>query len=256
MVLFAGVLRLSLPDEEERPRVTYPRLVATTVRMLVHHPVLRRRAWYGATCFAAFSTLWTTIAFLLSGAPYHYSNLVIGLFGLAGVAGVGAANLAGRLADNDRRRVTTALAAILVVASFALQAAGKTSVVLLLLGIVVLDAGVQGMQIVNQSVIYELEPEARSRINSAYMTCYFVGGAVGSVAAGSVYAAGGWDAVCLLGAGFGVLALAMTVVDRVAPARVTSARVGSVASSSARSQVAWSGRTGRQGGRVMDERGR
>ena len=74
----------------------------SSFRLLGDQPALRRRAWHGACAFAAFSVLWTSLAFLLSGAPYHYSNAVIGLFGLAGVAGVVAANLAGKLADSAR----------------------------------------------------------------------------------------------------------------------------------------------------------
>ena len=59
--------------------------------------------------FGCFSTLWTSLAFLLSGAPYNYGNGVIGLFGLSGVAGAAAASVAGRLADRGHdARVTTA----------------------------------------------------------------------------------------------------------------------------------------------------
>ena len=182
--------------------------------------MLRRRAWHGACAFACFSVLWTSLAFLLSGPPYHYSNAVIGLFGLAGVGGVAAANLAGKLADADRTVLTTVVSGILLTGSFALLAAGKTSLALLLAGIVVLDLGTQGMQITNQAIIYALRPEARSRINSAYMFCYFVGGAIGSITAGVVLASSsGWDGICILGAGFGALTLAMTLVDRIWPAR-------------------------------------
>lgn len=221
MVAFAALLWRILPREGARPHVPFGRMVASSFRLLVDEPMLRRRAWHGAWVFAAFSVLWTSLAFLLSGPPYHYSNVVIGLFGLAGVAGVGAANLAGKLADADRTPVTTVVCAVLLTGSFALLAAGRTSLGMLLAGIVVLDIGTQGMQITNQAVIYALRPEARSRINSAYMFCYFVGGAVGSVAAGSVLAAAGWYGVCWLGAGFGALTLGMTVVDRLRPARVT-----------------------------------
>jgi len=76
------------------------------------------------------------------------------------------------------------------------------------------------MQITNQAIIYTLRPEARSRITSAYMFCYFVGGAVGSVTAGTVLASSGWDGVCILGAGYGALTLAMTAADHVRPPRM------------------------------------
>jgi predicted MFS family arabinose efflux permease len=196
--------------------------------------VLRRRAWHGACAFAAFSVLWTTIAFLLSGAPYHDSNAVIGLFGLVGAGGILAANLAGKLADADRvdhATVSTVAAGVLLTGSFGLLALGRTSLAALIVGIVVLDIGTQGMQITNQAIIYALRPDARSRINSAYMVCYFVGGAIGSITAGVVYSAGGWSGVCLLGAGFGLLTMVMAAYDRArpAPVRRTSASPASSA---------------------------
>ncbi len=220
MVAFAGLLWRILPSEARRPRTRYLGLVGSSLRMLAEIPTLRRRAWQGAWSFAGFSVLWTTMAFLLSGSPYHYSEAVIGLFGLAGVAGVAAANLAGKMADSNRATLADAASALLVTGSFALLALGKASLGMLLAGVVVLDLGTQGMQITNQAVIYTLRPEARSRITSAYMFCYFVGGAVGSVTAGTVLASSGWDGVCILGAGYGVLTLAMTAFDRMKPPRM------------------------------------
>jgi predicted MFS family arabinose efflux permease len=221
MVCFAVVLWRALPDEDARPHRSYPELVGSSLRLLVTEPVLRRRAWHGACAFAMFSVLWTTLAFLLSGSPYRYSNAVIGLFGLVGAGGIAAANLAGKLADSARVTATTVAAGILLTGSFALLWAGHTSLGALIAGIVVLDIGTQGMQITNQAVIYALRPDARSRINSAYMVCYFIGGAVGSVAAGALYGAHGWAGVCLLGAGFGLGTLALSAYDRVRPARTT-----------------------------------
>jgi len=210
MVGFAAVLWRLLPAERPRPHRSYAELVGSSLRLLAEEPVLRRRAWHGACAFAAFSALWTTIAFLLSGSPYHYSNAVIGLFGLVGAGGIVAANLAGKLADSARVPATTIGAGVLLAGSFALLWAGRTSLAALIAGIVVLDMGTQGMQITNQAVIYALRPDARSRINSAYMVCYFVGGAVGSLAAGTLYASHGWAGVCLLGVGFGVLTLSVS----------------------------------------------
>jgi predicted MFS family arabinose efflux permease len=220
MVLFAVVLWRALPDEPPRPHRSYGQLVGSSLRLLVDEPVLRRRAWHGACAFACFSVLWTSIAFLLSGPPYHYSNAVIGLFGLVGAGGILAANMAGKLADADRAGASTAVAGVLLTGSFGLLWFGRTSLAALLIGIVILDVGTQGMQITNQAIIYALRPDARSRINSAYMVCYFIGGAVGSIAAGSIFAARGWSGVCALGAGLGLLTCALSVVDRIRPAPV------------------------------------
>jgi predicted MFS family arabinose efflux permease len=215
MVLFAAGLWRRLPSEGPRPHQRYVSLVASSLRLLVDEPVLRRRAWHGACAFACFSVLWTTVAFLLSGSPYRYSSAVIGLFGLVGAAGILAANLAGKMADTDRSVSATLVTGLLLAASFGLLWLGRSSLAALIVGIVVLDVGTQGMQITNQAIIYALRPDARSRINSAYMVCYFIGGATGSVLAGAVYTADGWTGVCLLGASFGLLSCALTVIDLV-----------------------------------------
>jgi predicted MFS family arabinose efflux permease len=220
MVCFALVLWRALPSEAPRPSRSYRALVGSSLRLLAEEHALRRRAWHGACAFAAFSVLWTTIAFLLSGgggSPYHYSNAVIGLFGLVGAAGIVAANLAGSLADAAHSRAATVGAGILLAASFGLLWLGRTSLGALIAGIVVLDVGTQGMQITNQALIYALRPDARSRINSAYMVCYFGGGAAGSLGAGALYATAGWAGVCLLGVGFAAGTLAMAAYDRWRP---------------------------------------
>jgi predicted MFS family arabinose efflux permease len=217
MVVFALTLRRVLPREPDRPHLPYQRLVGTTLRFLATEPVLRRRAWAGGTAFAAFSVLWTSLAFLLSGSPYHYSQAVIGLFGLAGVGGVTMANIAGRLADNEKTRVTTTISALVLTGSFAILAIGKTELAPLIIGILVLDIGTQGIQITNQAVNYRIRPEARSRINSAYMVCYFAGGALGSLTAGLVLASAGWFGICWLGGGFGALLIAGAIFEQLRP---------------------------------------
>ena len=155
----------------------------------------------GATAFGCFSVLWTSVAFLLSGAPYHYGNAVIGLFGLAGLAGALAAPVAGRLSDRGRGRVAMSGAIVVLLLSWGLLAFGKTSVVALIAGIVVLDLGAQAMHISNQSAVYSLHGQARSRLTTAYMVAYFSGGVALSAATSALYSSGGWEAVCALGAG-------------------------------------------------------
>ncbi len=216
MLVFAVVLRAVLPAEGHRPQVPYRNLVGASFSLLATEPLLRRRAFDGACQFAAFSALWTSLAFLLSGPPYHYSKAVIGLFGLLGIAGVLAANVAGRLADLERTRIVTTVAAAVLTASFGLLALGRTSVVPLLFGVLIADVGAQGVQITNQAIIYTVS-EARSRVTSAYMVCFMAGGAVGSVSSGLVYAAYGWDGVCVLGAGYGLLLIVGALADYARP---------------------------------------
>ncbi len=178
-----------------------------------HEALLRRRSLLGALAFGAFSVFWTTMAFLLSHAPYHYNDLTIGLFGLVGAAGALCANFAGRWADRRWTNSTTLVFATLVAASFATLWWGRHSLAMLIVGIVLLDVGVQGLQVTNQSLIYRLAPHARSRINSAYMVCYFIGGAVGSIIGSLTYEHMKWSGVCILGAVIGLVATFIALAD-------------------------------------------
>jgi predicted MFS family arabinose efflux permease len=208
LAAMALVLGRVLPDEPARHDMSYRALVTSVFRLLVTEPQLRRRAWIGTMAFASFSTMWTTLSFHLAAAPLHYSNAVIGLFGLLGVAGVLAANAAGHFADRHHGHRTAIAAAALMTFAYAVLSLGRDDFWTMALGIVILDAGMQGSHITNQSIIYALVPEARSRMNSAYMVCCFTGASLGSYVSGQVYAAFGWTGECWLGAALGVATLA------------------------------------------------
>ena len=202
-----------LPAEGPRPRTRYRALVAGPFGLLARLPELRRRALFGALIFAAISVIWTTLSFHLGAAPFGYSRAQIGLFGLFGVAGVAAANVAGHHADRQRAGVGTVITALALTASFAVLVAGG-SLVAVAVGLVLMDAGMQGTQILNQSVIYGLDPERRSRVNSAYMMCCFAGASAGSYAGGLVYQRFSWTGCCILGGALGATLLALAARRR------------------------------------------
>jgi predicted MFS family arabinose efflux permease len=214
-LLLAVTLFRLLPAEQERPRVSYGQLLRTALHLLLTESLLQRRALFGALAFAAFSVFWTTMAFVLAGAPYHYGDVTIGLFGLVGAAGALCANFAGRWADRELTKATTLIFSACIAISFLPLWIGRHSLTMLIIGIVVLDIGVQGMQVTNQSMIYRLSPHLRSRITSAYMACYFGGGAIGSAVGGALYSSHGWAGVCLLGTGIGAAAGLAAVVDSI-----------------------------------------
>ena len=203
----AGVLWRELPEYRERHLSSYLQLLRSVWRLVREERVLRYRSMYGASVFASFSVFWTTAAFLLSGQPYHYSDRIIGLFGLLGVAGVVAASAAGRLADRGWARLQTVAFLLCTLVSWLPTGLGAYHLAPLVLGIVLMDLGVHGTQITNQSEIYRLSPSARSRLTTAYMTAYFVGGAVGSMAGALLYGAFGWIGSCCGGAGCSAVAL-------------------------------------------------
>jgi len=172
--------------------------------------------------------LWTTVAFLLAGSPYNYGDATIGLFGLVGVVGALAAQLAGRLADRGYQHRSTGGFFALTLLSWGLIAAGSTSLAPLVLGIALLDLGIQGAQITNQSLIYSLAPEARSRVTTAFMTAVFASAAITSAAASALWDAGGWDAVSVFGAGLAGAAVIVWLIESVLRARSRSRSVQTV----------------------------
>lgn len=199
MIVMALVLWRKLPKHEQKTDLNYGQLLKSIFSLFIHTPVLRTRALVGMFCFANFSILWTSMAFLLAGPAYQYSEGVIGLFGLVGAAGALAATRAGHLADKGKAHLTTTVGLILLLLSWAAIAYGQHSVISLILGIIVLDLSVQGVHITNQSVIYKSMPEARNRLTAGYMTTYFIGGAVGSLVSASAYQMAGWYGVSVAG---------------------------------------------------------
>jgi predicted MFS family arabinose efflux permease len=224
-LVLAVVLRRALPSYREDVHLSYPAVLLSVVAIFREQPILRRRAMYGALAFAAFSVLWTSLAFLLAGPPFHYRSGTIGLFGLVGVAGAVMATVAGRLADRGLQAAMTVVTSAVLLVSFVLLWVGQSQLIVLLVAIVLLDLGCQGLHITNQSEIYRLLPQARSRVNASYMTSYFAGGTIGSVGSALCYEAFGWHAVCGLGAGFGAAALALAMGERRFGRRLAASRL-------------------------------
>ncbi len=193
-------LRAAIPNEGMHGRLAYGRLMLSLLHLARDEPELRRRSAYFALGLGTFSVLWTGLTFLLSGPPYHYNEATIGLFGLIGAAGAVAANVAGRLADRGYANPVTGAVATLLLLSWGVLAFGSRSIWAVVAGVFVLDVGVQGLQVTNQSVIYRLNPRARSRITAVYMTSAFIGASAGSALASVSFRVAGWIGLCLAGA--------------------------------------------------------
>jgi MFS family permease len=159
--------------------------------------------------FAGFNVFWIGTPLFLAH-EFDFSQRGIALFTLAGAAGALVAPIAGRLADRGLTRPATGWALVAAVAAFVLAiAAGQLhSLALLILAALILDAAVQMCQVLSLRSIYTLAPALRGRLNGLFVAFAFLGGATGSGLAPAVYALRGWTAVAVLGALFGVAALA------------------------------------------------
>ncbi len=208
MVLVALALWRALPTSRPAERIGYGTTLRSLGTLVRTQPRLRTRSVLGALSFASVSALFSTMAFLLSGEPYGFDEVQIGLVGLAGVAGAVMANLTGRLADRGLAQLASGAGAAVLVVSWAALAAGAHSLAWFLIGMVAVDLALQAVHISNQSIVYALAPAARSRINAVYMTTYFIGAAAGSALGALAWTSAGWTGVCL----FGVAAAAATAL--------------------------------------------
>ncbi|ORI20289.1 MFS transporter [Rhodococcus sp. 1168] len=214
LMVVAALLVRTLPVAPPCATSSYRALLASVFELIREEPVLRWRIGYGTLTYASFGVFWTSIGFLLSGPGYGWSDARIGLFTLVGVAGALAARLAGTLADRGYAQRQTGWFVALTALSFVLVALGEHNVFLLAVGVALLDLGIQGTHISNQSLFYPLRPDARSRLNTAYMTTYFMAGSIGSALSVLAYTQAGWTGVCVLGAGFPTIGFGLWLAEQ------------------------------------------
>ena len=209
MVVLAALLRFGLPYSRPAAVLKYQKLLTSLPALLRDLPPLQEAAVTGALLFAGFSAFWTTLVFRLGAPPFHLGAQAAGIFGLVGVAGACAAMISGRLADRIRpvRIVLAGLGMVLL--SWIILWLGDGSLWCLAAGAILLDFGVQSTHVANQSRIFAMMPEARSRINTIYMVAFFIGGASGSYASALIWSLHGWTGVCLFGMALMVLGLAV-----------------------------------------------
>jgi predicted MFS family arabinose efflux permease len=199
MLLLAALIRIGLPRSKPTLKLSWPSLIHSSAVLIRTQPVLREAALLSALLFCAFSAFWTTLVFFLENPPYHYGSAVAGLFGLVGAAGAICAPFVGQLADRYGARRNVLFSLLITVASFVVLYLFGKQMSGLVAGVILLDIGVQAGHVSNQTRIYGLLPEARSRINMVYMICYFTAGAIGSYAGSVLWHHFAWPGVC----GFG-----------------------------------------------------
>lgn len=209
----------TLPRFAPTTDLRYGELLASLLGLLRRHAALRRAAAAQALLAIGFSAFWSTLAVMLHGAPFHLGAAAAGAFGLAGAAGALAAPWAGRMADRRGPEIVTRAGAALVALSFGALALApllptQALIGLLVAGAIGFDLGFQAALIAHQSIVYAIEPAARSRLNAVLMTAVFLGMAAGAALGALLLARWGWTAVTLLAMGSALAALAVRMTAR------------------------------------------
>lgn len=206
MVLMALWMRHILPTSRHPQPMRYTQVLLSMGQLLRTQPALRLRTTASALAFASVSVMFATMALVLSSAPLQLSDAQIGLVGLAGVTGALIANVAGSWADRGKGNALLRLGAAMLLLSWLPLWWGQMSVLWFVVGVLVMDLGLQAINVTNQSSIACLLPEARSRMNAVYMTGYFAGASLGSALGVWAWNMAGWMGACSIGAGLAACA--------------------------------------------------
>jgi predicted MFS family arabinose efflux permease len=220
----AVLLHRTLPEQRTVEKGSYPRLIASLFTLFAQEPVLRIRGVITMLIFANITTLLTPLVLSLGAPPFSLSHTEIGLFGLAGAAGALGAARAGRWVDRGLGQRTTGVALALMLLAWLPISLLPQSILWLVVGVLIIDFGLQAVHVTNQGMIYRIRPEAQSRLTAVYMVFYSLGSALGSSLSTMIYAHAGWTGVCLLGATISALAFVFWAITLpITPAIATQA---------------------------------
>jgi predicted MFS family arabinose efflux permease len=198
-----------LPRGVPSTNLSYGRLLASLWPLARDHRPIRESMMVQALLWACFNAFWVNLAALLATGPWHLGSAWAGGFGIIGAAGAFAASLGGHISDRRGARHVVGLSIGTVTLAYLLLSGANSSLALLVIGVIVLDIGVQAGLVSNQTRAFAVDPKAQGRINSLYMTATFFGGAVGTVVSGWLMSRFGWTGIVAFGIALGLVAAAI-----------------------------------------------
>lgn len=210
-LLFALLMWNKLPETKPNTQLTVANIYRSLFQLALDEPHLIRRACAGAFGFAILSMIFTSMTFVLANQPYHFTDFQIGLFGLLGIIGIYSSSWSGRTVGLGKENKVAILCISLMLLSCIPLAFAQKNIAAYALGVLMSYFGLTAFHVLNQNLVYRINPNARSRINAVYMTIYFSGAALGSLTAVYAWQHWGWYG-CVGSALF--FALGILLIDR------------------------------------------
>lgn len=188
LMLLSGILVFRiLPNAKPNFTGSYGALMRSLFTLLGEYPLLRVHSVRAALAFGAFMCFWASLAFKMAQAPFYAGSDVVGMLGLCGVAGALTASFSGKYIERVGIFRFNCLGALLQLAAWGLFFAGADHYLSIIVGILLIDIGMQCIQLSNQATLFSLCPSASNRINTIFMCCYFIGGSFGTLLSGMAW---------------------------------------------------------------------
>ena len=216
-LMFIGLLITlkMMPQVSQTFRGSYRQLMHTVGSIFVSNPCIRPYSLRPAMSFASMLCIWSCMAFHLADSPFHAGSDVVGLLGLCGVAGAIAASGVGKIVPRvGIHRMSVIGGCFQVLAWFTAWKYGD-SYTGLIAALVLVDIGAQCLQVSNQSASLRQLPEATNRVNTIFMTTFFIGGSLGTFFSGLGWNLAGWTGVCIVGVCFASTTLLLSAYERI-----------------------------------------
>lgn len=204
-----------IPDMSVNYKGTYKDLMHSLLTIFRQRPDIRLSSLRAGLCFGSFLALWACLAFKLSGAPLYAGNNVIGLLGLCGVAGALTASIVGRYVRILGVKRLNYIGCMIIMFSWAIMYIFQDTYLGFIIGIMLIDIGMQCIQLSNQTYVLTSVPNAANRVNTIFMTTYFVGGALGTFLAGLFWQEMQWEGGVTVGVSLTLLSLLITRFSKV-----------------------------------------
>ena len=195
MVICVIIIMRVLPDIPCNFKGRYSDLMKSLFSLVMEYPQLRISSLRAGIAFGSFLALWTSLAFKMEQAPFFAGNNIVGLLGLCGIAGALTASYIGNYVQVLGVKRLNYIGCGLIFAAWFSLYSGQNSYVGIITGIFIIDIGMQCIQLSNQATIFSLNPKAANRINTIFMTTYFIGGSIGTLLAGTFWHWFGWQGV-------------------------------------------------------------
>ena len=189
------LLWLFMPDYPPTNRkLNYFSMLWSIVTITISSPVLVQACLIGFFTSSTFTSYWTTLTFLLAEPPYNMPPLYIGLFALIGVGSMCFGPPYSRFViDKFVPLFSVIIGEFICLVGIVIGTyTGTFTIAGPVIQAFAIDIGLQTSQIANRSAIYGIRPDARNRVNTAYMVSVFCGQLMGTAVGNHLFAEGGW----------------------------------------------------------------